>query len=329
MAKNKRAFKPLKKKPGRKVRQKRRQYKLWLKNKVIHWKTVDNLTPKQIRNKVKAEVGYEIAPSTLSTWWSPATLANISEVGPDRTNANDTRLSSKQRPAILIDMEHILARKVRAILLTGVPYTRQVIQILAIHIFHKLASYKLYDHNGHRKNPGERISAEVIDSVEHSTIVSRYMCKSNKKTEFHKSMETKRNATRANIECKLCPRKFKGEVNMTLHVYWHTIQEQGGLENPLDISADEDDEDQFKVSASAGWVYNFLNRHDLRKLKMKGEKGSADFDAVAPWVKEWLTFIHTQYVQKHHKTLQQVITIIVNFDECGFQFKSIPQYSSG
>ena len=60
---------------------------------------------------------------------------------------------------------------------------------------------------------------------------------------------------------------------------------------------------------------------------MKGEKGSADYDAVGPWVKERLTFLHTHYVQKHHKILEQVITIIVNFDECGFQFKSLPHYS--
>ena len=273
MAKNIRPFKQLQKKPGRKVRQERCQYKLGLKAKVVHWKTVDKLTPKQIRIKVIAELGHEVPPSTLCTWWSEKTLANISEVGPDRTNANDTRRINTQRRAILIDMEHILARKVKAILLTGVPYTRQGIQILAIDIFHKLASYNLYDHNGHRNHPGEKISADIIDTVEHSKIV---MCKSNKNTEFHKSVKTMRNAARANLECKLCPRKFKGKVNMTLHVYWHTIEQEGGIENPLDMSDDEDDEEQFKFTASAGWVFNFLRRHDLRSFQMKGEKGSAD-----------------------------------------------------
>ena len=155
-------FKQLKNKPGRKVKQRRCQYKLSLKAKVLHWKNVDKLTPKQIRIKVTAELGHEVPSSTLSTWWSDKTLANRVEVGPDRTNANDTRHSNKQRPAILIDMEHVLVRKVRAIMMTGVPYTRQVIQILAIHIFHTLASYKLYDRKGNRKDPGERISADII-----------------------------------------------------------------------------------------------------------------------------------------------------------------------
>ena len=60
---------------------------------------------------------------------------------------------------------------------------------------------------------------------------------------------------------------------------------------------------------------------------MKGEKGSADHDAIDPWIQEWLTFLHIDYVLKHHKSLKQVISIIVNFDECGFQYKSLPQYS--
>ena len=162
MAKNIRPFKQLQKKTGRKVRQERCQYKLGLKAKVIHWKTVDKLTPKQIRMKVIAELGHDVPLSTLSTWWSDKTLANRVQVGPE-TNANDTRHSNKQRPAIIIDLEHVLVRKVRSIMLSGVPYTRQVIQILAIHIFHTLSSYKLYDRKGHRKDPGERISADIID----------------------------------------------------------------------------------------------------------------------------------------------------------------------
>ena len=151
MAKMKKPFKQNKAKPGRKVPQKRRQYKLGFKEKVRAWKVVDKMKPKDICKRVAAELGYEVAMSTLSTWWAPKTLEKIQEVAPDRTNANDTRLNNKQRPAVLVDMEYILARKVRAIMLTGVPYTRTVIQILAIHIFHKLISYNLYDVHGQRK----------------------------------------------------------------------------------------------------------------------------------------------------------------------------------
>ena len=60
---------------------------------------------------------------------------------------------------------------------------------------------------------------------------------------------------------------------------------------------------------------------------MKGEKGSADHEAIEPWLNEWFDFLNTHYVQRHHRTLRQVLTIILNFDECGFQYKSLPQYS--
>ena len=39
---------------------------------------------------------------------------------------------------------------------------------------------------------------------------------------------------------------------------------------------------------------------------MKMEKGSADYDAIEPWINEWLTFLHTEYVIKHHKTLTEI-----------------------
>ena len=60
---------------------------------------------------------------------------------------------------------------------------------------------------------------------------------------------------------------------------------------------------------------------------MKGEKGSAYYNAIDPWIHEWLSLLHTRYVLTHNKTLNLVINIIVNFDECGFQYKSLPQYS--
>ena len=147
------------------------------------------------------------------------------------------------------------------------------------------------------------------------------MCKSNNKTEHHKSKCTSKNLALAGYLCKLCPRKFKSEVNLTLHIYWHTIETQASDDVDFDEpmgNYDNEDEGQFRFTASPGWVYNFLKRHELGKLKMKGEKGSADHDAVTPWVLEWLTFLHTEYVLKYQKTLQQVKIIIVNFDECGF-----------
>ena len=48
-----------------------------------------------------------------------------------------------------------------AIKLTGLPYTREIVQILAIHIFHKLVRYNLYNEYGQRKNPDQRQSLPI------------------------------------------------------------------------------------------------------------------------------------------------------------------------
>ena len=81
-------------------------------------------------------------------------------------------------------MELILARKVRAVALTGVPYSRDVLRLLAIHIYHKLVTYNIYNQQGQRKNPENKID-ENIHAVEHTKLATRYLVKSSKKTEYH------------------------------------------------------------------------------------------------------------------------------------------------
>ena len=59
---------------------------------------------------------------------------------------------------------------------------------------------------------------------------------------------------------------------------------------------------------------------------MKGGKGSADYDAIEPWITGWLKTLYADCVL-YKKNLPQLLIVIVNFDECGFQYKSIPQFS--
>ena len=218
MAKKQAQKKP---KDGRNEPQRRKQYSVAFKKKVVAWKIHDKLTLTEVWKKVKHELGYEISKSTLSTWWSPKYLEKLELATPETSsNTYDTRINRKQRPDVLVDMEMILARKVRAITLNGIPYTREVLQILATHIYNKLLSYNLYDEHGHRKNPGERIDAEVIHSVEKCRLVAQYLSKSNNKTEHHKSKDASRNLPSAGNKCRMCPRAFKSEVNLTLHVYY-------------------------------------------------------------------------------------------------------------
>ena len=263
-------------------------------------------------------------------------MEKVQNIAPDRINVSDVRYNPKQRPDVIVDMENILAGKVMSITVNGLPYSREILQILAIHIFHKLIGYNLYNEQGQRKHPDQAIEEDMIQAVEYAQLTTHYLAKSTKKTEWHKSQKADRNGIIVPHQCKLCPRRFKCNVNLTLHVYWHTINDNIDddddvlVDDPNNNHSDEDDEtsaSEYKFVASAGWLKKFLDRHDLGRHHMKGEKGSADHEAVDPWIHEWLTFLHTDYVLKHHKTLKQVIHIIVNFDECGFQYKSLPQYS--
>ena len=59
------------------------------------------------------------------------------------------------------------------------------------------------------------------------------------------------------------------------------------------------------------WTQQHLRVHSLEMAtaQKKGEKGTANHEALDPWVHEWLTFLHTNYVLRHHKTLKHVIDI--------------------
>ena len=128
---------------------------------------------------------------------------------------------TQQRPDVIVDMEKILVRKVIAIKLTELPYTREIVQLLAIHFLHKLLGYNLYNEQGQRKNPDLEIDEDIIQAVEYAKLATQYLSKSTKLTEWHKSNDGRRNGSTVPNPCKLCPRRFKSNVNLTLHVYWH------------------------------------------------------------------------------------------------------------
>ena len=106
------------------------------------------MNPIDIQRKLKADYGIDVPLPTLSTWYNEANMEKSRKIAPDRCKVSDVRYNPKQRPDVLVDMENILARKVIAIKLTGVPYTGDVVKLLAIHIFHKLISYNIDDRQG-------------------------------------------------------------------------------------------------------------------------------------------------------------------------------------
>ena len=68
-------------------------------------------------------------------------------------------------------------------------------------------------------------------------------------------------------------------------------------------------------SATAGWIDNFQKRHNLRHLKVKGEKLSANPEIC-------LTFSSalTSFIEENHYELKNVY----NADETGLMYRTLP-----
>ena len=214
-------------KNGRKVRGKRKGYQIRIKTFARQMRK-DKLSNAEIKKKIKEMYNMDVPDSTLSTWWNTRNMQIVANMAEDRLNVDDKRINPSQRPDVIVDMESILLRKVRCVKLKGIPYTREMIQILAIHIFQKLISFNLYNAKGQRKDPGQVIDDRIINSVQQCKLVTKYLAKSSKKTEFHKSTDAVRNDQVSPLKypCNMCERKFKCQINITLHIYWHTVKER-------------------------------------------------------------------------------------------------------
>ena len=109
---------------------------------------------------------------------------------------------------------------------SGVPYTNTVISILAIKIFHTLVGLNLYDETGERRSNTVVISDEIREVVQFPRHHSRHLAPTSAQTEFHKSKDVLRNSIfgvrDTSKEYGLCNRVFKSDVNLILHIYWHT-----------------------------------------------------------------------------------------------------------
>ena len=101
------------------------------------------------------------------------------------------------------------------------------------------------DSKGQRK---EVLDEEMKHTVEHATLISKYMARSSRKTEFHKSTNEARNTPRDDLKhiCNQCRRQFQDDINLTLHVYWHSRQDEKeiAIQQGLHVADDLEEEDQ-------------------------------------------------------------------------------------
>ena len=170
----------------------------------------------------------DVAPGTLAGWYNDTMKKRFNNTAIDRINVTDVRYNPKQRPDLLVDLENILARRCNAVGRTGIPYIWKIAQMLAIHIFNQLVRTQIYTPQGQRKEQNKPLPDELVSNVEQSKVVARYMAKSSRKTEYHKSEDKAKNLTNENKnKCSLCDRKSIDNLNLsnlfTLHHCIHSL----------------------------------------------------------------------------------------------------------
>merc|ERR1712120_72364 len=180
------------KQKGRKVRARRKGYQIRVKTFARQLRK-DKLSNPEIKKKIKDIYNIDVPDSTLSTWFNAKNMAIAANMPEDRLNVSDKRFNPSQRPDVMVDMETILARKIRNVKVRGIPYTREMIQMYALNIFQKLISYNLYDCKGMRKDTSQPLDEVIIQSVQQTQLATKYLAKSSKKTEFHKSTDASLN----------------------------------------------------------------------------------------------------------------------------------------
>ena len=63
----------------------------------------------------------------------------------------------------------------------------------------------------------------------------------------------------------LCPRRFKSSVNLTLHVYWHTIKDQEVIDNsdddpadPMEVIESQDEDELYRFTITITITITFF-----------------------------------------------------------------------
>ena len=225
---------------------KRKRYTMEMKYQVYTWKKFKNMRLIDIRKKFKETFNMDVAEGTLAGFYAANMVKFFSKTAIDRLKVVDVRINPKQRPDILIDMEGMLARRCNAVGRTGIPYVCRIARLLALHIFHKLVASNIYDSKGQRKEQDKVLDEEMRHTVEHATLIRKYMAKSSRRTEFHKSTKQERNTPKDGLKhrCNECNRLFQDDVNLTLQVYWHTCKDRRAIARDQGQHDDEDEDEE-------------------------------------------------------------------------------------
>ena len=107
----------------------------------------------------------------------------------------------------------------------------------------------------------------------------KWFVKSTKKTEYHQSTNAGNNGPTVPHVCNLCQRRFKSKVNLTKHVFWHTINDDNRDDDPADPmevieSQDEDELYTFTMSITItitifcfiSWMASNINHYHSTRM---------------------------------------------------------------
>ena len=230
---------------GQPIKQ-RRHYGMDLKREVWRWHNKDNLTLKQIKANIKKEYNMTIPDGTLCGFYNNRFNEFFSKTAEDRAKVKDTRLNPQQRPDIVLTVEEILARRCMVVARTGLPYLSRIARLLGLHIYHQLLLTGIFDSKGQRIHQDQPLDVEMIISVQANTVIRENMAKSNRSTEFHKSINPEYNLPNATRKCYQCFRLFVSEIYYTLHIFWHSMTRRSTIATQLSNSqgVDEDEEEE-------------------------------------------------------------------------------------
>ena len=143
-------------------------------------------------------------------------------------------------------------------------------------------------------------------------------------------------------QCLICQKKVYNKQVFAKHLLSHSMNNvavvaasitdvtaAAEIQNAPDEPSNVDDNNNndycatnFNIKdfkASIGWVQKFVRRNQLGTYILKGEKGSNNYEAAVEFTEKFTTYLATE----SFITTENVLQIVINFDEGGIQYKSI------
>ena len=251
--------------------------------------------------KVLFEKEYGVKPpkhSTLSTWYNEVNMKKIEKWASKNTTlaSVETHDNPKQRPTIMLDMEVALLHMIRKSMNNGTSVTQTFLKTMSKSIFNKLRDLDIYDKSGERV----RLLRE-LNEVEVGTLMENA---SKKKDSI----------------CPMCKVNCGAGDNAFMKHVEEAHVPNNNNNNNADDGASGSGDKEFTYDGSGGWLRNFCKRHNLHNVLRQGEMGSNDQQAAKDYVAE----LRVELVDSG-LTPKKVVQILLNIDETGIVYKSLPK----